>query len=571
MVESAQRTHGEGLVDDEPQQPTPRWAWGVAGLVVALATVRMVRLVLRATPLQHNDYWPMIDTMLTSDGGFRLAGVFEFRNEHPLVFAKILYWLNLQATGGSNISLGLVVVAIVLAQLGVLLVIARDLGRRWPLLPPLLVALAGVLLLGRQGAWHFMKSMSGAAWLTANLFAISAIWAQLRGRRFLAIGFAALATISYGTGLVAWPAIVVVGLLMGERWRRLVPAAVAAGVAAVWFQSQLETVGKTPSDRAPLPVELARGSEVIGAYFFPGRRVTSIRVGEAILGVAVVLLLVAIVRLVRSPGPTTRLAAPWAGLLVFGAGMAFLLATGRNSILWTGSQGRYSAIGALTFLSMVALLAVSLPWRRPGAVASRVAVSAIVVVLAVAVWRGGAREVRALDGGQARQQMLAVALEMDLFGDSTLWLGGLETVSSGIEQRLAAAGHDFGMGHSIDCGRLGDTLFPEDVAPAFPPGVTAALVRRVADEPKVPRAQFYDGWVDGADIECTLLVDLEGTVIGAGGHGKAVHGYGGGGAVDQPGRVWFSGIGPLRDGTTVYVKVEGSDGFVAMPETDFFI
>ena len=175
MVESAQRTHGEGLEDDEPQQPTPRWAWGVAGVVVALATVRMVRLVLRATPLQHNDYWPMIDTMLTSDGGFRLAGVFEFRNEHPLVFAKILYWLNLQATGGSNISLGLVVVAIVLAQLGVLLVIARDLGRRWPLLPPLLVALAGVLLLGRQGAWHFMKSMSGAAWLTANLFAISAI------------------------------------------------------------------------------------------------------------------------------------------------------------------------------------------------------------------------------------------------------------------------------------------------------------------------------------------------------------------------------------------------------------
>ena len=87
----------------------------------------------------------------------------------------------------------------------------------------------------------------------------------------------------------------------------------------------------------------------------------------------------------------------------------------------------------------------------------------------------------------------------------------------------------------------------------------------------MPRAQFYDGWVDGADIECTLLVDLEGTVIGAGGHGKAVHGYGGGGAVDQPGRVWFSGIGPLRDGTTVYVKVEGSDGFVAMPETDFFI
>ena len=65
MVESAQRTHAEGLVDDEPEPRTPPWAWGVAGLIVAAATARMVRLVLRATPLQHNDYWPMIDTMLT--------------------------------------------------------------------------------------------------------------------------------------------------------------------------------------------------------------------------------------------------------------------------------------------------------------------------------------------------------------------------------------------------------------------------------------------------------------------------------------------------------------------------
>lgn len=552
--------------DETPASPsTPRWAWAAAGVLAAIPVARMTLLVLGAHRLPYNDYWPMLDSMLTADGGFDASGLFELRNEHPLVVAKVMYWLNLQVTGGSNVALGLVVVAIAVAQLAVVVVLARDLGPRWRLAPPLLLVAAAYLLFARQGAWHFVKSMSGSAWLTANLFSLLAIWAQVRGRWLLAIAMAALATLSYGTGLLAWPVLLVVGLLAGAPPKRLLPALGTGVVAFVWLQLQLADLGKSAGDRPPLLVWGARGAEVVGAYFFPRHRVTSIRTGEAIVAAGLVLAGLVVLRRLRA-GVDARPAAPWVGLLAYGAGMGLLIAAGRNTILWTGTAPRYAAIGALTVLGVVGI-ALSLASERswPGRVVALGAPVAV-AVLAVGLSYTGAREVRELEHSEARQDLLAVALEQRLVGGSRLWLGNLERAADdGIEERLAAAGQDFGMVDSLDCGLLGETIERDEVDATLPAGVRAEVTRLDPAGQIVERGVLFDGWVEGADLECAVLVADDGRVVGASGHGSPAQGYGGPNAVDLPGRVWFSGLGPTGGEPTVVVRLDGHDQLFALP------
>jgi hypothetical protein len=308
----------------------------------------------------------------------------------------------------------------------------------------------------------------------------------------------------------------------------------------------------------------ARGGEVIGQYFFPRHRVTSIRTGEAIVAVGILLVAVLGYRLARR-SIDARLAAPWVGLIAYGAGMGLLIAAGRNTILWTGTQARYAAIGALTCLGVVGL-ALSLADR-----ASRNRVLAAGAALAIAglclvVSQTGQREVQALDLSYGNQDRMAVALEQRLVGGSRLWMGLLEqTKDDGIEDRLEASGQSFELKHSIDCGLLGDTVEPRTATTQLPPGVRAEVTRLEAAGDIIPKGMVFDGWVEGAAIDCALLIDLEGNVIGAGGHGSARRGYGGPGATDSPGRVWFSGLAPLRDGGTIYVRLEGHDQLFALP------
>jgi hypothetical protein len=245
--------------------------------------------------------------------------------------------------------------------------------------------------------------------------------------------------------------------------------------------------------------------------------------------------------------------------------MAVLVAGGRSDYLWRGTAGRYSAIAALTCMGLVGLAAATAPIGGPARRAVRALWSGAVVVLCLVVFHGGGEEVRALDGTHAGQDLLAVALNTGLFGGSTLWLGGLEATPLGIEGRVGAAGQELGMRPSIDCGRLGDVIGIAEIEPGLPPGVAAEVVRLGLIGDLVPGAIRFDGWVDGGSLECVVLVNPEGTVVGAAGHGSARHGYACCPELEREGRVWFSGLAPSQDGTTVYARFEGSNGFVALP------
>ena len=82
--------------------------------------------------------------------------------------------------------------------------------------------------------------MSGAAWLSANLFALIAVYLRSRDRRGWAFAVAIVAGVSYGTGLMAWPAVIATGVSRRplrdffHRRRRGVVLVLALRVALVW-------------------------------------------------------------------------------------------------------------------------------------------------------------------------------------------------------------------------------------------------------------------------------------------------------------------------------------------------
>jgi hypothetical protein len=90
-------------------------------------------------------------------------------------------------------------------------------------------------------------------------------------------------------------------------------------------------------------------------------------------------------------------------------------------------------------------------------------------------------------------------------------------------------------------------------------------VRQEAGGRALPKGIVFDGWIEGAAIDCALMIDPAGEVVGAGGHGLARDGYGGIGATDVPGRAWFSGVAPTTDGAVVYVRLHDHDGLYALP------
>src|SRR5690606_29160078 len=107
-------------------------------------------------------------------------------------------WLNVVVFAGSNITLGLFVVLLGLAQAVVLWRIVPQSRATARAGTAAVVVVAGAALFAPHGAWSFLRSMSGAAWLMANALAAGAVVVRARGHRLPALGLALLAAMSYG-------------------------------------------------------------------------------------------------------------------------------------------------------------------------------------------------------------------------------------------------------------------------------------------------------------------------------------------------------------------------------------
>jgi hypothetical protein len=101
-----------------------------------------------------------------------LANLFRHNNEHIVVIPKLIYAANYLATSGSNTGLIIYSLAVGIACTGLLLALARETLRDTPCRLMLCALLFPLVMFSAKLTHSYFLGMSGAIWLTADLFVI---------------------------------------------------------------------------------------------------------------------------------------------------------------------------------------------------------------------------------------------------------------------------------------------------------------------------------------------------------------------------------------------------------------
>jgi len=474
------------------------------GALALAPAISMLVIVQGGNPMQWLDYWDVLPRVTNSDGSFAPRGMFEYQNEHPVAIPALIYWVNAHLTGGSNVALGTLVVAIVAAQVAIL---GWALPRRittvfaWR---AAFVAVAAALLFATRGTHNFLLAMSGTAWLTANLFAIIALFVAWRRGPLLALPFAALASLSYGTGLAVWPVLVLLAVL--ERRPRWLVAATAGAtvVAAGAYLLGYEAPDQVAQEDRTLVGFASRICEVLGSPFTENLDLAGM-LGAGLLGLTGFAVWSAWRRGVLAD------VAPWIGLGAYALlGAAFISISRSGGAVENSTSSRYVSLGALAWLATLVLVAAVFP-ARPVAVAG----AAVAAVVALVGGHATIEEIRAL---RFESDAIATALRLGAVPDPNYVYFNDDAVA--ILPRLDH--YPFNDDYDLDCGLLGERLDP-------------ATLDRTIDQGGPP---VTEGWLDGyvtseftgvarvsgwagtsRDIRCILLVDGRGEVVGTATHG----------------------------------------------------
>lgn len=505
--------------------------YGFVASIVLFAVGRMTWAVLGGSRLQYADYWRMVETLLLRDGSLSVTGLFNFSNHHFIAFAQFLYWLNIEFFSGSNIALGLIDVVIVCLTL-VLLVRMVQQSNLHKALRLALICLSGTLLFGLSGAWNFVLAMSGAAWLSANLFVVAAIYQRSRDRHATTMAAAVLATMSYGTGLFVWPAIIAVGVIRRHysQWWKEWPYIVGLVLSAAVVKLLTNNSGDTSTTDYLLVAQLAAtflGDSVglSGAW--------SQAVGWVVL-IGTPLCAAWLALFVRPQAESG-----WIGLAMYGW-CALLVITQGRAIFMTiyGYQGRYYSIAALTWLGFSVLVILTLRSLqdlagRPGKLGASgtqgavygsgglgqvIAGYLLILPLTLGALITGESEVEKRDSRIYEQQLKEIALRLDVVDGSVGYLEGFTNNTRPFDstRRLEIAGHyPFVEDWALDCGLLHTTL------PASPAPRMGGKLRKVAPEKGLDSVTRISGIIPGeaiieGNIRCVVVTDPRGLVIGVG-------------------------------------------------------
>ncbi len=511
----------------------------VAVVGVGLAVVRMARIAADSSHTQYADYWPMLDTMLADDGTIRWSGVLESRHEHPIAVAKLLYLLNVELTNGDNHGQAAIVILLGLVLVGLVALMARATPRMGTATRVAMVVLTAFVVFAPQGSWSYVKAMSGTAWLAANVFVLGALAAQQRGRVVVACALGVVGCLAYGTGLAVWPALVVAGVLLhGRRWQAQWPVwaagAATLGVYLRWFATTRHFRDEAASD--PVGVASRAGRILVGG-FAAGDAGTAVGVA-ALAGAAVALW-----------ACRDRLAdvAPWVGTMVFAATAAMMIGRTRGepaagAVLFAGDlPSRYWTIVAWAWIGLAGLAVVALrdrAWR-----------AAVPVALALIVLTGGRDVPAALAGASENQDLVAVGMHIGVADGARI--GGGFADFPAITDRAREIGHQpFDGSFDMGCGLLGEAV---EVEPALPEGARGSV--RGQPLHKSPGVLSFVGAVavPGDHVECVVVVDAAGTVVGTGPTRNGPHG------------VRLRVIAPAQYLLTVAVRLEPGGPLYAVP------
>lgn len=475
-------------------------------LVALLPAVRMTWWVLDGEPVQFSDYWLIIQDLFGKDGSLVLGDLVEPYNGHLMVLPKLVYWINAELFAGSNVTLGLYVVLVALIQVALLWTLIPQDRQVHPFAAAALTVSVGALVFAPHGAWSFLRGMSGAAWITANTFAVAAIVVRARGHHYQSHALALFAALSYGTGLAAFGGVLVVAALQERRipWRDW-PAALLGGAIVFWYWAA--DVDPNPSAPVGDPTVADVGS---GALRLLGSLGPSSHDSAAWAG-AVVLALALVVAAWTALRPRGDASAAWTGVLVYGIGCVFAIAWGRH-LITDFHDSRYGSIAVMVWLPVMALASIAV---GPRLTSVRWVTAVPVAALALAVGFGGTGPVRATQETRMSQIDLANAIRVRVAAQGTPWIG-LGIPMPALGDQLRALGHyPFTSSYSSDCGLLG-----RRVDPARAPldgEVTAVEVGGAA----VPRGIVVTARadVDPTAVDCVLVVDVNDKVVGVGSYG----------------------------------------------------
>jgi hypothetical protein len=516
-AETVEARGEEGSAGASPGRPAtlvddllPRLGqWGrripVARLLQLLAIVPalvMVDVVRNSSDLQALDYWTVFPQVVSPTGSLEVSNLLHFHEGHVLGIPGVLYWANWKLFDGVNRTLGVYVIGVVVAQVLLLRAMLPKASRLGQWAYSGLVVAFSVLVFTPQGAHHFGRAMSGTAWLTANLLSLCAIFLAHRRRPLAAIPFAVAATVCYGTGLMAWPAILVVTALRSRwAWRQWVLLGSAVAVVGTYAALYERPQSQASTSMQPNEV-LHRTAQVLGTVVSAD---PDIAVLAGVVGVVLAAALTVTAVRTRTDG-----IAPWVGLAVYAGGGALLIGGARGGINGdtVGVSSRYASSSALLWAAVIVLIVVVVGTRAWVAVGG--------LVLAGVCYVGGQQALADVREFAVDQDGMAVAIRMDVAR------GSIYFPFAGEPWLLDELDHyPFSPGFDIDCGLLDTSVDDLRVVPMTPEMKGSLDVNPPSNGRFLPPTVELSGWVvtPGADPRCIVFADESGTVVGAAGYG----------------------------------------------------
>jgi len=312
----------------------------------------------------YGDEWTLIPLYLKwNDHHLTFADLFRQHNEHRILFPKLIYLAFAQLTYGNvRAEMFFSVLLCCFTSGGIYLLLKRTIPdrRKHYLLWALINLLIFTPVQAENWLWGFqLQVFIPTVCLIASFVIVSS---QLPPRTRFAISslLAAIATFSFGGGLLLWPAIGLCLTLQRETRRWLVPWGVTFLLIATLFfigYDRRPVLGPRTGDPLDYLVYFA-GFNGVALGRLPLQQ--PLILAGIIGATAFLLYLTACVLFVKSGGPSLRASAPWFALGMYAISSAGLAAYTRIS--WGAQQSldsRYASISCNLYIALIGIAAIA--------------------------------------------------------------------------------------------------------------------------------------------------------------------------------------------------------------------
>ena len=453
-----------------------------------------------------------------------LANLFRHNNEHIVVIPKLIYAANYLATSGSNTGLIVYSLAAGIACTGLLLVLARETLRDTPWRLMLCALLFPLVMFSAKLTHSYFLGMSGAIWLTADLFVIVSAAALARAvatesAPWLLVSLFAgvLGVLAYSTAI--YMLIVLVLFCVAKLLRPKLPGPASRPLLLGTLAAALLVLGlglafrNAPQAKPDFAFDLPKLVEFVLIYLGNALATGPLRLvaGLVIVGAGIA----SIWRLAAERRITETLL--WVILFFFAPFNALMTGIGRLGYgVKIAATSRYQSVTAITLIATIVLVLAALPksassrrevlWRN-------VAFGALLVcAFLIAIDRSYVANYTARN---ERKVVAEIAMRQGIEGNQHL-----KAVTPAFTQlkrsipALRAVQHAPFHWQSRCEERLGQHLATQ----AGPAAGRLETISAYKMSRGGGRALELSGWAerDGVAAECILLVDSAGTAIGAG-------------------------------------------------------